>query len=457
MKTFCIKILFLCFGCVPFAFGQRECIQELRSIQSGYSSKLHGGEASYIIRNCDGLIQNSSEKKCLKSPSYILELASYYEKVLELPDTDTAQFNHAINQVLLLYHTAGSLDSTYISEGGDAALSLMELYRSLSLVYYNLGDGEMSAFYQDSAIFWAKIHHPEIAPNPSIQEEQGVKTTVKPQDVNKVPTSHSVFDKFTLKPLVVCADTSHNYEPLIDSLLQIESYPDCELVPSDNPARFRYFFNLKNDIRYRFTVRYPGYESQYVETWASQVRAGDTIRIVMIREGTPYYYRLWRKVSFSPDSSSILILRNRFGSLQEFDLLIDSLNLVRANDYSLNYHKVGNVKFNMDSDSALMVLRQNPLLVEAAGYSLGSRNEFVVLTNQGSVVWEKKRDDWTVEEKLEFEQVTEKYHLKFTDLERFNADPGIGFALIDIIEALNELSTIRYAYPILFELLSQHN
>ena len=170
----------------------------------------------------------------------------------------------------------------------------------------------------------------------------------------------------------------------------------------------------------------------------------------MIPEGTPYVYLYDRKVDGEFDEKSILIIPKGLKSRPILDSLILANKLIEVEGQPFIYRKTSNEKFDPWNDEVLLSLRNHPEAVAAAGHGVLIGSKTRVLTNQIQIVWRKKPEDWTPEEKSAFDSLASEYSLSFTQFGIIEAKKSTGSAMNEIVGALNNLQVVLYAYPLIY-------
>ena len=273
---------------------------------------------------------------------------------------------------------------------------------------------------------------------------------------------HPVEKKFVPKHLVIFTpklmiNEKSEFQFLTDEHLSIQFDSDIRSTPSDNPSHYKYKLLFEENVQHRVTVTYPGYEDQFFEFISTQAPQYDTLSVIMYPVGTPLYYTKWDKRSFQPDSFSIVIIRNHYGSKEAFETLIKDLRLKRNNSSAMVFSKESGESFDQEGDPVLNRLRLQKDLVETAGHNFGSYGRITILTNQLRIVWKKKAEERTQEEQTQINSLLQKYQLKKIKEDLYEAPAGIGLYLNTIVAELNQAPIVRISYPETWQLIETHS
>jgi hypothetical protein len=213
----------------------------------------------------------------------------------------------------------------------------------------------------------------------------------------------------------------------------------------------------------------PGYEDQFIEFSTAQVPERDTLRVIMYESGTPIFYTQYGMRAFVPDSFAILIMRNTsYDSERDFSALIEKLGLKVDSTNRILYRKRSGEAFDLFDDSVLCELRMQNKLISYAGANLGTINRINILSNWITIIWNKNPSEMSLEEFSNYELFLKENHLNRTTIEfsetpsgsivsYLEAPKGIGLEIINIVEKLNKMKGVRYAYPESFQPLYPAN
>lgn len=303
------------------------------------------------------------------------------------------------------------------------------------------------------------------------KSENNVQNNIEPSNSSQ-PASNIVNHprevKYVRKPIVVHTLKNNQYPALTNKELKIITEPTAELIVSDHPERSLFSISFAEHEKYMIKLSCPGYEDQFFEFSTVHVPEWDTLRVIMFESGTPNYYTRYGKRAFVPDSFAILIRQNKYGSERDFSALIEELGLKVDSTNRILYRKRSGEAFDLFDDSVLYELRMQNKLIGYAGANLGTINRINILGNVITIIWNKNPSEMSLEEFSNFQEFLKENHLNRTTFEfsetpsgsmvsYLEAPKGIGLEIINIVEKLNKMKGVRYAYPESFQPLYPAN
>lgn len=443
-----------------FSMGQYKdytCNSIVKDSQNKCMANYYCNTADSLISKADYYLENPPDARCLNHYSYFVLLSDFYLSAVNSRNCSQEQMFYSWDKAVELLLKAGEIKPEYLQKSGEGAQKLRSIYSDKSIYYFNLKDQQL----YDSTIvqvkYWKEMYD---GPVKQIDHTTPPNTTVysKRDTSLDIPVVlRPIEKKFASKHIVVLAqnkkqiiDRINELKPLTDEHLSIHFDSDIQITLPDNPLRYKYKLLFEEHIQHRVTVTYPGYEEQFFEFISTQAPQYDTLFVIMYPLGTPLYYTNGHKRSFQPDSNSITIFPFMYYKKEEFNLLIEELNLVKT-PYSYNYKKKSGEPFDAKNDPILEKLRSYGIYQVPVGHNLAKNT---LLTNQLRIFWIKNADEQTIEEKKEIILLLEKYQLKQIESNWYAAPLGIGFYLNTIVEELNQLQIVRSAYPETYQLIS---
>jgi len=438
-----------------FVNGQPNCVQLINSVQEKCRSSFPQCSAEEIIKKADEFSLNSADLRCQNTAANQLTLADFYLMAVSAPYCTSELALQALDKSIECVTKSGEIKPDLMESGGEGARRMLALYDVKSTVFFDLKDQELYDAATIKSEYWAEIYA-------GVEEKEGISTKVVESKVRDTlrPSSnivrHPHIPKYVIKPVVVFTANKDDMRLLSDHKLKILAEPYAEIITSDFSERYRYSLSFEENTNYMVSLSYPSFEDQFFQFTSTQVPEYDTIFVLMFPENTSLYYTKFGKRSFTKDSLSIVIMRNRFGSESAFNNLIDSLELRQDELNKLLYRKLSGKAFGSKEDSTLFTLRKQKNLVEVAGHNLGTIENINILTNQVKIIWKKEPENRSPEEMLQIDTILQKHQLTEFGNGIFAAPVGIGFGLNTIIEELNQEQLVKLAYPETHQLISLH-
>lgn len=431
------------------------CASVIKDVQNKCIKNYECNVADSLLLKADYYTKNPPDERCLNHYEYFVMLSGFYESALDSRNCSNDQMIYALDRSIELMLKAGELKSKWLRKNGEGAQKLIYLYSIKSKVYFDLKDQQQYDIAIEQIKYWKQVYNGSvkqidhtIPPNTTIYSK---KDTLHTEPIG----SPSIEKKFVSKHIVVVTPKStinkkSEFQSLTDKHLTIQFDSNIQLIPSDNPSRYKYKLLFEENVQHRVTVTYPGYEEQFFEFISTQVPQYDTLFVIMYPVGTPLYYTKWDKRPFQPDSFTVSIFIKAGTHKEQFDEMIDDLGLVFV-PY-LGYRKKSGEPFDEKDDLILSTLRKQNM-VNVAGYKLGKNT---ILTNQLRIVWVKKTETKTQEEQTQIDSLLQKYQLKQIKEDLYEAPIGIGFYLNTIVEELNQVPIVHISYPETYQLIEQH-
>lgn len=454
MKVLMI-ILIAFYMTISFAncqYKDYQCASVIKDVQNKCTKSYACNVADSLLLKADYYMENPPDERCLNHYHYFVVLSDFYKSVLDSRNCSTDQVIYALDNAIELILKAGELKPEWLKKNGEGAEKLIHLYSIKSSIYFDLlKDQQQYDIALEQIKYWKQVYtgpvkHIDhtIPPNTTIYSK---KDTLHTEPIG----SPSIEKKFVSKHIVVVTPKStinkkSEFQSLTDKHLSIQFDSDIQLIPSDHPSRYKYKLLFEENVQHRVTVTYPGYEEQFFEFISTQVPQYDSLFVVMHPLETPLYYTKWEKRVFQPDSFSIIIIRNQYGSKEAFETLLEELDLKPSSSNAILFYKKSGEGFNQKDDSVIAKLRLEKSLVESAGANLGMHDRINILTNQLRIVWKKKAGERTWEEQTQVDSLLQKYQLKEIEEDLYEAPIGIGLYLNTIAEELNQLSIVHLSY-----------
>lgn len=429
-----------------------QCASVIKDVQNKCTKSYTCNVADSLLLKADYYMENPPDERCLNHYHYFVVLSDFYKSVLDSRNCSTEQVIYALDNAIELILKAGELKPEWLKKNGEGAEKLIHLYSIKSKIYFELEDRRHYDRAVEQVKYWERVY---TGPVKQIDHTipQNTTASAKKNTLHLEPiVSHPVKKKFVSRSIVVLTpirtiNKKSEFLFLTNEHLSIQFDSDIQIIPSDNPSRYKYKLLFEENVKHLVTVSYPGYEEQFFEFISTQVPQYDSLFVVMHPLETPLYYTKWEKRVFQPDSFSIVIIRNQYGSKEAFETLLEELDLKPSSSNAILFYKKSGEGFNQKEDSVIAKLRLEKSMVEVAGANLGMHDRINILTNQLRIVWKKKAGERTWEEQTQVDSLLQKYQLKEIEEDLYEAPIGIGLYLNTIAEELNQLSIVHLSYP----------
>lgn len=463
MKTLIIILIvfYTSISCINCQYKDYHCASVIKDVQNKYIKSYDCYTADSLLLKADYYIENPPDARCLNHYEYFVILSGFYQSVLGSRNCSIDQMIYALDKAIELMLKSGELKPEWLKKNGEGAQELINLYSKKSLIYFDLlKDQKQYDITIEQIKYWKQVYNESvkqidytIPPNTTVYSKEDTSRArpliIRPIE-KKFVSKHIVV--FTPKSII---NEKGEFQFLTDENLSIQFDSDIQLIPSDNPSRYKYKLLFEENVQHRVTVSYPGYEDQFFEFISTQTPQYDTLFVVMYPVGTPLYYTKWDKRSFQPNSLSVTIIRNHYSSQEEFETLLKNLRLKRSIFNANVFYKESGEAFNQKEDSVITELRLKKSLVETAGPNLATDGQINILTNQLRIIWKKKNEERTQEEQTQINSLLKKYELKEIEGDLYEAPIGISFYLNTIVEELNQLPIVHISYPETYQLIRQ--
>lgn len=431
--------------------GQVKCVGELREATDLCRTIGNTCTISAIVSQAEDYVLHPPHEVCLNKPGYFLALADFCAVSVDIPEGSPNEALQALDKAIQFVAKSGEMKPELMQMGGEGALRMIQLYEYQSQIYLTQNDTTRFKSAMEKRELWSHLFNGVNSGKPECIHDHSSVNRKDPMPVQTHIVHHPKWVDHVSKPVIVLGHSQEEQALLMDGRLNIKAEPDLELIPSNHPKRFSYSLSFEAGLNYWVTLSHPDFEEQFIEFSTDQIPQRDTLFVQMYVLGTPCFYTRFGKRSFVPDSFSILVIRNRYGSMNDFNKLIKELDLQVDSVNQMLYHKRSGNVFDSIEDSVLTKLRERPDLIEAAGANLGTSDRINILTNQVRIIWNQKPSETSSEEASNIETFLKENQLKEIADGLFEASPSIGLGLNNLVEKLNELKGIHLAYPESFE------
>lgn len=464
-----IYLSLLCWFLLQTAVGQ-DCTSAMKRIEQTYLSSYTHNVADSILIKADYYATYPPHRECIQTGRYYIVLSDLYFSVMRCRQSSIEQELYALDKAAEYMLKAGEIDSLLISDFGEGASRLADIYLFKTNILFNLKDQKQYDEAVRQKKYWQQISSGENKRKQQEEHRQARETAILQQQIeqeqsknNSVPPKLAVTPSqkrkveyvprtYDLKYLSAITGDGDQFRFLTGDQVSYTIVPETKITRFFEAERHQATALFGEGVKYKITVNSPGFEQQFFELTPSVDRMSyDTIFIPLFKEGTPVYYTCCDTRSFEPDSFSIRIIHNYALGEEppQLQQLIENLGLERTTDQV--YRKRSGEAFRFDGDSVLTVLRQQTKYILYAGPDVGIKNRMAVLTHHIHITWKTNPEDRTEEEQKQVEILLKKYQLKHSHNDVFIAPSELGLKINTIVHQLNTEPMIHVAYPDVYQ------